>query len=130
MATKTGRPTKLTRDLERSYLDALRRTRYLETAADLAGIHRVTLKRWLKRGRREPGPYREFCIAVKKVLAESEANNVGEIESAEEWQASAWLLERRFPERWGRKERHEITGEKGGPVVVKVLGAGASMSDL
>ena len=26
------------------------------------------------------------------------------------WQAAAWWLERRFPDRWGRKQRHEISG--------------------
>ena len=24
------------------------------------------------------------------------------------WQAAAWRLERKFPERWGRREHHEL----------------------
>lgn len=35
--------------------------------------------------------------------------------SIETWQASAWMLERKFPERYGR-QRLEITGADGGAV--------------
>ena len=29
------------------------------------------------------------------------------------WQASAWRLERKFRDRWGRVDRHELTGKDG-----------------
>ena len=29
--------------------------------------------------------------------------------AAEQWQAAAWHLERKFPDRWGRKERLDVT---------------------
>jgi len=34
------------------------------------------------------------------------------------WQASAWFLERSFPERWAKRDtaRVELVGEGGGPV--------------
>ncbi len=101
-----ARPTKLTAELQAAYLDALRRSWYLETAADLAGIDRGTVRRWIKRGRRERrGPYREFCTAVKKASAERMATAIGRIEIAGEWQASAWLLERSAPGLWSNHRR-------------------------
>jgi transposase len=36
------------------------------------------------------------------------------------WQAAAWILERRHPDRWGRRERVELTGRDGGPVESRV----------
>lgn len=45
-----ARPTKLTPELQAAYLDALKRAWYFETAADLAGIDRGTVRRWIKRG--------------------------------------------------------------------------------
>ncbi|MDK2946097.1 MAG: hypothetical protein PWQ85_869 [Geotoga sp.] len=34
------------------------------------------------------------------------------------WQASAWILERRFPELWGRKDRFNLNSEE--CVVIKI----------
>jgi hypothetical protein len=40
----------------------------------------------------------------------------------EHWQAAAWRLERRFPERYARNRRVELTGKDGGPVEIKITG--------
>ena len=42
---------------------------------------------------------------IKKALAEAEMKDLSVIAKASEksWQAAAWRLERRFPDRWGRK---------------------------
>jgi rubrerythrin len=102
-----GRPTKLTPDLQRQVCDTLRRGAYLETAAALAGVDRTTLQEWLRRGRREDdGPYVEFSRAVQSAQAEAEMRDLDRVDAAAEagtWQASAWRLERRSPERWGRR---------------------------
>jgi hypothetical protein len=36
------------------------------------------------------------------------------------WQASAWILERKQPKKWGRYDRTEITGADGGPIQINV----------
>lgn len=36
------------------------------------------------------------------------------------WQAAAWRLERKFPEKWGRRERIEHTTPSDEPLVVRV----------
>ena len=42
--------------------------------------------------------------------------------SAPNWQAAAWLLERKYPDDWGRRERHELTGtDDGKPITIKVI---------
>jgi hypothetical protein len=106
-----ARPTKLTPELQATFLGALGRSYYLETAADLAGIDRRTIYHWLKRGKRaRRGPYRGFFLAYKKTLAVKEALNIKAVEESGQWTARAWLLERSNYERWGnhRKELAEL----------------------
>lgn len=111
----SGRPTKLTPAIQAKVCDAIRSGNFRETAATFAGIDRSTLHRWLKRGEtKRRGACHDFAVAVGKALADSEALLVARIAKAASegtWQASAWLLERRHPERWGRRERHEIKAE-------------------
>lgn len=33
--------------------------------------------------------------------------------------AAQWWLERKFPDRWGRRDRHELSGPASGPIEVK-----------
>src|SRR5690606_31176789 len=80
---------------------------YIETAAAYAGINKSTLYDWMKRGARaKSGKYKEFSNAIEKALAESEMRDLAVIAKAsqENWQAAAWRLERKFPDRWGRRK--------------------------
>jgi hypothetical protein len=123
--TEKGRPTKLNYELIDQIADLVREGNYIETASAVAGIDKNSLYRWLKRGAREverlaKNPklkgkieekiYVDFSDAVKKAMAESEADDLENIKKAsrEDWKASAWRLERRFPNRWGRKEKVDI----------------------
>ena len=124
MAT-TGRPTKLTPEVRDRIIEALRAGNYQDAAAAYAGIGPATFYRWMERGRAadaEPD-YREFREAVERARAEAEVRNVALVQrSAADgtWQAAAWFLERSYPSRWGRRERHEVTGADGGPVALTV----------
>ncbi len=110
---------------------------YMESVGDYLGVSRMTWRGWLKRGskerkrierarngNKEPKEseklYLQFFDTVKKSISEGEIFDAGTIKkaSAESWQAAAWRLERRFPDRWGRKERveHEHTGKAGKPI--------------
>jgi len=120
-----GRPTKLTPELQRKITDAIRAGNYMETAAAYAGIHKDTLYAWLKRGARDKSPkspYRQFSDAVEKALAEAEVRDVALIAKAaeKEWQAAAWRLERKFPDRWGRKDRVQADIRHQGQVALEV----------
>jgi hypothetical protein len=45
--------------------------------------------------------------------------------AAEDARHAEWWLERKYPQRWGRKQRHEITGKNG-----EVIRAQAEVADL
>ena len=119
-----GRPTKLTPEVQTTIVNALASGVYLETAASVAGISRDTLNAWLKNGAQcKSGVQKDFSDAIKKALATAETRLVDTVNlaSQQQWQAAMTLLERRWPQRWGRVERHENTGEGGGPIVVRVI---------
>ena len=136
-----GRPTKLTPETHARIVQAIQAGNYIETAAAYAGISKNTLYEWLRRGAREKErlasnrrarpqkaeqPYLEFADAVEKALAEAEVRDVVTVlkaADAGQWQAAAWRLERKFPERWGYKVKmqQEISGPEGKPVQVEVV---------
>lgn len=130
-----GRPTKLNIDTHNKIISVIRAGNYIETAAAYAGIDKSTLYDWLKRGEREKQrvaqnprcnirksekPYVEFSNAVEKALAEAEVRDVAIIDKAAEdqWQAAAWRLERKFPDRWGRKR---LDVEHSGEIGIKIV---------
>lgn len=121
---KGGRPTKLTKQVQEDICKLIKLGNYIETAAAYVGISKMTLYNWMRRGRKElervekagprakirknEAPYVEFLDAVEKALSQAEAVDVAVIgRSAKEgnWQAAAWRLERKFPERWGLRDR-------------------------
>lgn len=132
---KGGRPTKLTPELQDEIVKVIRAGNYIETAAAYVGLSKNTIYDWMKRGAREKQrialeprkkpskkelPYLEFSDAIQKALAHSEVRDVAIIGKAaeENWQAAAWRLERKFPDRWGRKDKTQIehSGKDGGPI--------------
>lgn len=48
----------------------------------------------------------QFYVEIVKARAQAEANMLRRINTASQtqWQAAAWFLERKFPERWGREK--------------------------
>ncbi len=124
-----GRPTKLTDEVAKTFLKAIAHGCYIETACNLVGVSRDTYYGWIERAnkaRAKSGKLTkveqslvEFSDSIKKTLAKSELRELEHIVVAGEsqWQAAAWRLERRYPDRWGRT-RHEVTGADGGPVAV------------
>lgn len=116
-----ARPTKLNSITHDKIVKAIQAGNYIETAAAYAGISKNTLYEWLRRGQREKDRvaknprfkikkaeelFVKFADAVEKALAEAEMRDVVIIGKAaeEQWQAAAWRLERKFPEKWGRQK--------------------------
>ena len=121
----TGRPTDLTPDTQNRIIEALRAGNYIDVACSYAGIGTTTYYRWMQRASDPESPdiYRDFRDAVQRARAEAEIRNVGLIQRAASdgtWQAAAWFLERSHPRKWGRHDRHEVTGPDGGPLEVAV----------
>lgn len=115
---KLGRPSKLTRELQESLCEYLRRGYFVDTACALVGVHKDSIYQWLKDGAR--GKSKEaiaFSDAVKKAQAEAEAHYLDRIAIAGEWQASAWRLQYMFPTKYSRSkaedpERAELERER------------------
>jgi transposase len=92
----------------------IRAGNYLEVAATTVGIHRTTLHRWLRLGRKQKrGRYRKFLTHVEKAQAEAESRDVALIAKAasEDWRAAAWRLERKAPRRYGPRVQEAVQAE-------------------
>lgn len=99
-----ARPSKYTPEREAKIVEALAAGNTRQTACKLAGVDLHTFSRWLDR-------FATFAIAVEKAEADAEAAHVSNIVKAAvggSWTASAWWLERRRHQDWGRKDRLEI----------------------
>lgn len=85
-------------------------------ACDSEGIDENTFYRYLKRSKTNRDAY-------KKALADLELRWIRKIETEESnrWQRFAWLLERRFPDRWGKLEKFELDSRS--TVIVKIVDA-------
>lgn len=102
-----GRPSKLTPELQERIVQAIRAGNYVATAVAYAGISQSTFYRWMERGKRQRGGrFREFWEAIARAEAEAEVRNVALIQKEAQKNAvhAEWWLERRFPDRWGRRE--------------------------
>lgn len=123
MADK-GRKSKLTPELQAELLRYISADNFFETACWAVGITPKTGYNWLKRGERESsGIFREFYLAAKRAEALSEIADIAYIKAGKDnWQSRAWIRERKSWKRWGRKEKHEVTGEDGQPIPVQVKG--------
>ena len=110
-APETGRPSKLNSEVQDRIVAAIRAGNYPKTAADYAGITERTFYRWLQRGQDEDsGIYHEFAQAVQRAESEAEVCAVAILQRhmADNWRAAVTFLERKFPERWGRRARIEV----------------------
>jgi len=135
----TGRPTKLTPQLQENICKYIAAGNYLVTACQACGIDKSTYLRWLGQAEQEAnnggGLYHDFGLAVKRAEAEQEAAIAQRLidgalpgqrkkviktnadgttseevtETGGDWLAAATYLERRHPDRWGRKDRTAIT---------------------
>jgi hypothetical protein len=111
----TGRPTKLTKDLTNKICRAIRAGNYPAVAARSCGVAESTFYRWMEEGRSaKKGLHRDFYEEVKGAEAEAEVRAVAVIAKAMsgEWRPAFGLLERRFAERWRRRERSESPVEE------------------
>ena len=116
-----GRPSKLTPEVQEKICQAIRAGNYYEAACAYGGIAYSTFREWMVRGEKDKsGKYREFLEAIKRAEYEAEARLVAmwQKHMPDNWQAIATFLERRYPERWGRK-RLDI--EHSGEIGIKIV---------
>lgn len=108
-----GRPTSLTPDVQEAVLVAIAAGNYRVTACKKAGISNKSLINWEKAGAEGVEPYKEFFLLLQKAEAAAEAVLLASVKAADKgWQAQAWIMERRWPERWGGRVRLMVTEER------------------
>lgn len=115
---KLGRPSMFTKERRKKIIEYLQAGNYRETAAVASGISYATLRDWEKQGEEaeEENDFSIFSRAIKEAEADGERQALERIQKqAEEgvWTAAAWFLERKHNERWGRRDRTELTGKDG-----------------
>lgn len=103
-----GRPgiSSFTPETREKILNALRAGNYRVAACKFAGISDETFRRWMNAGKAGEAEYVDFVEQVKQAEAQAEASLVATIRKAagDHWQAAAWLLERKYVSRWGRRD--------------------------
>src|SRR5262249_689681 len=96
-----ARPTKLSDEVTRRLVAALRVGATHEHAALVAGISARTFYGWMQRGESATrGQFVQFVQAVKRAEAEAAVKGLARLEQAADegvWQAGAWKRERRSP---------------------------------
>ena len=113
---RMGRPTKLTPEVQKRILAFIRAGNTFRDSAACAGIGESTFFQWK---RENP----EFLAALKKAEVQFIDRNLAIIQKTanKTWTAAAWLLERRFPERFGRDRKVVPEVEEGLPVLRREL---------
>lgn len=99
-----GRPlTTMTKENIEAVLRAVRMGLHPDRAAEAAGISAGTMRKHKLRNQ-------EFATALKEAAAEAEKSYLGRIiqHSETQWTAAAWILERRWAERWRKKDSDDI----------------------
>ena len=114
---------KLTHELIEKMIPSIEAGNYVETVCQAHGVHRTTYYKWIKKGEKaKSGIYRYFFDTVK--LAEARA----EQKLIEEWRYKLQespsnykdFLERRYPERWGKKDIVKHQGDNENPITYTV----------
>lgn len=97
----------------------------IKQACCAAGVGERTFRTWRKQDR-------PLSAALKKAGAEFERVHVGNIarHSMGDWKASAWLLERKFPERYARRDAPTVKTRRFMEVSQPVAVATISMAEL
>lgn len=104
----------------------------IKNAVKIAGIHESTYYDWMHKGEAATsGQYSEFYKYIEMCKAKSEEKLITVITDAADkgdWKPAAWILERRFPDQWGKIDRLDISGklkteDETGPLTDEVIDA-------
>jgi len=80
---------------------------YIEDACVFAGISSRQYRRWRDLAEQGIQPYADRWKDINQSEAQSVIRNLINIQNSANngsWQASAWILERKYPERFGRRD--------------------------
>ena len=120
-----GRSTKLTKELTQRVCEGLALGHYVCAVCDLCGISQSIFYEWRKNGEADKAaglttPCSEFLDATTYAMGEAEQSALQAIKSAfsEDWRAAAHFLERRYSDRWARRDKTEVDVKTEGGVIL------------
>jgi hypothetical protein len=111
MASDYNHNLKLNPETQEKIVSAIKAGNYVKVAASYGGINEDTHYSWMKKGLADPeSVYGGYRAAVLAADAHSEVRAVAIIQAAmpENWAAAMTFLERRWPDRWGRRAGFEV----------------------
>lgn len=127
-----GRTSKLSDQVWARIQRSVELGNYAKTAALAAGIAETTYYKWRRRGAKDRAEgrrtrYARFDEDMEVAEARAEEHHLRQIVQAAsgtrnqpgDWKAAAWLLERKHPDRFGRRVSQSISGPGGGPVQIE-----------
>ena len=126
-STRSG--TKFTAEVRSRVLEGIRIGLPIKMAAARAGIAKQTLYNWLAEAEKKPdGAYGKFAAELDLAQADFAAKVLGHWNDAipDDWRAGVEMLGRRFPDEFGKRERHEVSGPAGEAIKVEVKWPGAA----
>ena len=118
-----GRRTKLTAERQKRIFALIRQGITQEIAARRGGINPDTFYAWRKRGEAaKSGIYFEFVKGLEEAQAEAESTLVMQVRlhAKTDWRAGAFILSRRFPERWKKQQTIEVPRPVGTVTVPRI----------
>ena len=108
MSKKKGRKSKLTPELRRRICIMLSRGHTIKTVCEAVGIAERTYYDWQK--------HPHFSQATTCAIGQSKIFLVEKLRQSKDWRATAFLLERRWPEEYGRVTERPIPVDPSQPV--------------
>lgn len=109
-----NKPYGITAEQRLTLIQALTAGNFRSTACQMAGISENVFLDWMRRGgdtdleskyveEHPVEPYKSFVEDVKTAEAESEARLLANIQAhgQVDWRANAWIMSRKFKDRWG-----------------------------
>lgn len=109
---KPGRRTLLTARVRQRFIEAIQKGASYELAARAAGISERTFYNWKARAEAGERRFVQFVQELTRAEAEGAEKLLDSIIKAAEaqggdWRAAAWLLERRFPDVYAKRQPAE-----------------------
>lgn len=108
-----GRPTKFTPELGRDICVRVESIGFEAVAAEKAGVHRHTVRRWRERGEAGEPEFADFARELALAKATYVERELGSVDDPK------WKLERLDRELFSAPARHEVTGKNGDAVRVE-----------
>jgi len=131
--TGQGLPRKILDETIRDRLiQAIKLGAFIEHACIYAGINSSTFRLWRKHAQSGLEPYKSFWEEVQQAESESIVRRIARIEKAGldgSWQADAWILERKYPDKFGKRDHLKVEADPNAPVEVELQWADGNVLD-